>query len=101
MSFSATPPRGWSRGRLSPTPQLLSPGSAIFSNSVRIASGAATRPILRLLLDCWKGDPPRPSPCSLTDEPYNVKVAGNATRGDHREFAMASGEMTDAQCPGL
>src|SRR6202042_3167534 len=33
----------------------------------------------------------------LTDEPYNVKVAGNVTRGDHREFAMASGEMTDAE----
>jgi DNA modification methylase len=33
----------------------------------------------------------------LTDEPYNVKVAGNVTRGDHREFAMASGEMTDGE----
>jgi DNA modification methylase len=33
----------------------------------------------------------------LTDEPYNVKVAGNVTRGGHREFAMASGEMTDAE----
>ena len=31
----------------------------------------------------------------LTDEPYNVRVAGNVTRGDHREFAMASGEMSD------
>jgi DNA modification methylase len=33
----------------------------------------------------------------LTDEPYNVKIAGNVTGGDHREFAMASGEMTDAE----
>jgi DNA modification methylase len=33
----------------------------------------------------------------LTDEPYNVKIAGNVTQGDHREFAMASGEMTDAE----
>ena len=33
----------------------------------------------------------------LTDEPYNVQVAGNVTRGDHREFAMASGEMSDEQ----
>ena len=33
----------------------------------------------------------------MTDEPYNVKVAGNVTRGDHREFVMASGEMTDAE----
>jgi DNA modification methylase len=30
----------------------------------------------------------------LTDQPYNVKIAGNVTRGNHREFAMASGEMT-------
>jgi hypothetical protein len=26
----------------------------------------------------------------LTDEPYNVNISGNVTRGDHREFAMAS-----------
>ena len=32
----------------------------------------------------------------LTDEPYNVPIAGNVTKGRHREFAMASGEMTDA-----
>jgi hypothetical protein len=35
----------------------------------------------------------------LTDEPYNVKIARNVTGGDHREFAMASGEMTDAEFP--
>ena len=33
----------------------------------------------------------------LTDEPYNVKIVGNVTGGGHREFAMASGEMTDAE----
>ena len=33
----------------------------------------------------------------LTDEPYNVPIAGNVTKGRHREFAMASGEMTDAE----
>jgi DNA modification methylase len=33
----------------------------------------------------------------LTDEPYNVKIAGNVTGGPHREFAMASGEMTSAE----
>lgn len=33
----------------------------------------------------------------LTDEPYNVPIAGHATGGQHREFAMASGEMTDAE----
>jgi DNA modification methylase len=33
----------------------------------------------------------------LTDEPYNVKIAGNVTGRPHREFAMASGEMSDAE----
>jgi hypothetical protein len=33
----------------------------------------------------------------LTDEPYNVKIAGNVTGARHREFAMSSGEMTDAE----
>ena len=31
----------------------------------------------------------------LTDEPYNVKIAGHVTGSDHREFVMASGEMSD------
>jgi len=31
----------------------------------------------------------------LTDQPYNVPVAGHITKKDHREFAMASGEMTE------
>jgi len=30
----------------------------------------------------------------LTDEPFNVKIAGHVTSGEHREFAMASGEMS-------
>ena len=30
----------------------------------------------------------------LTDEPYNVPIAGNVTGGRHRESAMASGEMS-------
>ena len=30
----------------------------------------------------------------FTDVPYNVKIGGNVTGGSHREFAMASGEMT-------
>ena len=33
----------------------------------------------------------------LTDVPYNVAIAGHVTGGDHREFAMASGEMSDEQ----
>ncbi len=33
----------------------------------------------------------------LTDEPYNVPIAGHVSGGDHREFAMASGEMTNPE----
>ncbi|GAC1339053.1 MAG: hypothetical protein NVSMB26_26770 [Beijerinckiaceae bacterium] len=33
----------------------------------------------------------------LTDEPFNVAIGGHVTGGDHREFVMAPGEMTDAQ----
>ena len=59
----------------------------------RIVCGDATDPsVLARLLE---GD--ASARLVLTDEPYNVKVAGNVTRGDHREFAMASGEMTDAE----
>ena len=38
-----------------------------------------------------------PARLILTDEPYNVKIAGHVTGGGHREFAMASGEMSDAE----
>ena len=38
---------------------------------------------------------------ALTDEPFNVKIGGHVTGGDHREFVMASGEMTDARIPGV
>jgi DNA modification methylase len=31
----------------------------------------------------------------LTDEPFNVRVAGHVTKGAHREFAMASGELSE------
>ena len=59
----------------------------------RIVCGDATDPAVfaRLL----EGDVP--ARLVLTDEPYNVKIAGNVTGGAHREFAMASGEMTDAE----
>jgi DNA modification methylase len=33
----------------------------------------------------------------LTDEPYNVPVAGHVTGGPHREFLMASGEMSEVE----
>jgi DNA modification methylase len=59
----------------------------------RLICGDATDPavVARLM----EGDPP--ARLILTDEPYNVKISGNVTGGAHREFAMASGEMNDAQ----
>lgn len=33
----------------------------------------------------------------LTDVPYNVKIRGNVTKGRHREFVMASGEMSEGE----
>lgn len=36
--------------------------------------------------------------CAFLDPPYNVKINGHANaRGRHREFAMASGEMCEAE----
>jgi DNA modification methylase len=31
----------------------------------------------------------------LADEPYNVRIGGNVTKGRHREFGMASGELSE------
>jgi DNA modification methylase len=59
----------------------------------RLICGSATDPeTLRRLM---QGDPP--ARLLLTDEPYNVRIAGHVTGGEHREFAMASGEMTDGE----
>jgi DNA modification methylase len=59
----------------------------------RIACGDATDPlVLARLLDGAAF-----ARLVLTDEPYNAQIAGNVTRGDHREFVMASGEMSDAE----
>ena len=36
--------------------------------------------------------------CAFLDPPYNVEINGHANaKGRHREFAMASGEMTEAE----
>ena len=63
----------------------------------RLICGDATDPtVLRLLMH---GDPS--ARLVLTDEPYNVPIAGHVTGGAHREFAMAAGEMTDEQFLGF
>jgi DNA modification methylase len=58
----------------------------------RVICGDATDPVV--LARLMEGD--APARLLITDEPYNVKIAGNVTGGMHREFAMASGEMNDA-----
>ena len=59
----------------------------------RIICGDATDPAV--LAQLMEGDPA--ARLVLTDEPYNVKIAGNVTGRGHREFAMASGEMSDVE----
>jgi hypothetical protein len=59
----------------------------------RIVCGDATDPAV--LAHLLEGDPA--ARLVLIDEPYNVRIAGNVTGGADREFAMASGEMSDAE----
>jgi DNA modification methylase len=69
------------------------PGDVFELGPHRLVCGSATDPeMFRRLM---QGDPP--AQLILTDEPYNVPIAGHVTGGQHREFAMASGEMTDAE----
>jgi DNA modification methylase len=58
----------------------------------RVICGDSTDP--RVLAQLMEGD--AQARLLLTDEPYNVRISGNVTGGKHREFAMASGEMSDA-----
>ena len=57
-----------------------------------ICGDARDSDIVRRLM---RDDPP--AQLLLTDEPYNVPIGGNVSRGGHREFAMASGEMSEAE----
>jgi DNA modification methylase len=59
----------------------------------RVICSSATDPeTLRLLMD---GDVS--ARLVVTDEPYNVPIAGNVTKGRHREFPMAAGEMSEGE----
>ena len=63
----------------------------------RLICGDSTEP--SVLMRLMEGDPK--ARLVLTDEPYNVRIAGNVTGGAHREFQMASGEMTDDEYLGF
>jgi hypothetical protein len=59
----------------------------------RVICGSATDP--STLHGLMNGDDP--ARLIITDEPYNVPISGHVTGGAHREFAMASGEMSDVE----
>jgi DNA modification methylase len=88
-------PEGLEQGPLEPDPAtaVARVGDMFQLGPHRIVCGDATD--LAVLARLLEGD--APASLVLTDEPYNVKIAGNVTGGAHREFAMASGEMTDAE----
>jgi DNA modification methylase len=84
------------QGPLAPEPQAKAVARIgdVFALGVhRLVCGSATDP--EVLSRLMAGDPS--ARLVLTDEPYNVPIAGNVTKGRHREFAMASGEMTCAE----
>ncbi|WP_375459502.1 site-specific DNA-methyltransferase [uncultured Enterovirga sp.] len=68
---------------------IVRPGDIFSLGPHRIACGDARDP--DLLAALMAGDEAR---IVLTDVPYNVPIRGHVSGGDHREFAMASGEMT-------
>jgi DNA modification methylase len=82
-------------GPLAPDPNarpIAQLGDIFAFGEHRIICGDSTDPnVLEILMSDEKAR------LILTDEPYNVPVGGHVTSGAHREFLMASGEMTDAQ----
>jgi DNA modification methylase len=87
---------GLERGPLEPEPSAAAVaklGDVFQLGPHRVICGSATDPdTLRRLAD---GD--GPARLVLTDEPYNVPISGHVTGSAHREFPMASGEMSDAE----
>jgi DNA modification methylase len=84
------------QGPLAPQPSataVAQQGDVFLLGDHKIIAGDATDPdvFARIMQGA---DPAR---LVLTDEPYNVRIAGHVTGGSHREFAMASGEMSNPQ----
>ena len=82
-------------GELAPVPgaaAMAQAGDLFLLGSHRLLCGDATDPaVIKWLM---RTDAAR---MVLTDEPFNVAIGGHVSRGERREFVMASGEMTDAQ----
>ena len=87
---------GLEKGPLEPDPfatPISKVGDVFQLGPHRIACADATEPeILHRMMG--EGEVAR---LVLTDEPYNVPIVGNVTKGRHRELAMAAGEMSEAQ----
>lgn len=82
-------------GPLTPTADaaaVAQPGDVFVLGRHRVICGDARDPaVLTALMGAERAR------LLLTDEPYNVPIRGHVTGGDHREFAMASGEMSEAE----
>ena len=80
-------------------PAVCRPGDLWLLGDHRIFCGSALEPAAYgLLLEGQHAD------AVFTDPPYNVKISGHVSgKGaiQHREFAMASGEMTDGEFRGF
>ncbi len=88
-------PDGREAGPLEPDPAgepIAAPGDLFALGPHRIACGDARDPDLLARL-MGTGEEAR---LVLTDVPYNVPIRGHVTGTAHREFAMASGEMSGA-----
>ena len=82
-------------GALAPDPEataIARVGDIFRLGSHRLICGDATDPSIVTTL--MQADVAR---LVFTDQPFNVAIGGHVSGGDHREFLMASGEMTDDQ----
>ncbi|MGC1370175.1 MAG: ParB/Srx family N-terminal domain-containing protein, partial [Methylovirgula sp.] len=81
--------------KLSAGPAVSTPGNLWLLNEHRLFCGnALDRDAFRILMNGEKAS------AAFTDPPYNVPIDGHASgKGSikHREFAMASGEMSEAE----
>jgi DNA modification methylase len=61
----------------------------------RVMCGSAIdSSVLSRLMQAPESEAAREARLVFTDQPYNVPIKGHVTGGAHREFVMASGEMT-------
>jgi DNA modification methylase len=85
-------------GALEPDPDaepVAKPGDIFHLGQHRLVCGDATDP--STFEDLFSGVSNNQARLVLTDEPYNVRIAGHVSGGKHREFVMASGEMSDTE----